>query len=97
MSTCCDGICVGTANRTAAGRESGTHRLMESALESEITDHLGYDRRDPAGRNGEQPGLVGSPLVFRGVCGAVGQQHALVEVAVLAVARRHRLACRAPG
>lgn len=27
-------------------------RLMESALEGEITDHLGYDRHDPAGRDG---------------------------------------------
>ena len=29
-----------------------TKRLMESALEGEITDHLGYDRHDPAGRDG---------------------------------------------
>ncbi|HWO66441.1 MAG TPA: transposase, partial [Umezawaea sp.] len=27
-----------------------TRRLLESALEGEITDHLGYDRHDPAGR-----------------------------------------------
>lgn len=26
--------------------------LLQSALEGEITDHLGYDRNDPAGRNG---------------------------------------------
>uniref|UniRef100_UPI0035E43D9D transposase n=1 Tax=Allocatelliglobosispora scoriae TaxID=643052 RepID=UPI0035E43D9D len=25
---------------------------MEAALEGEITDHLGYDRGDPAGSNG---------------------------------------------
>ncbi|MFI1759699.1 IS256 family transposase [Streptomyces sp. NPDC020571] len=29
-----------------------TKRLLESALEDEITDHLGYDKHDPAGRNG---------------------------------------------
>src|SRR5688500_12353391 len=29
-----------------------TKRLMESALEGEITDHLGYDKHDPAGRDG---------------------------------------------
>ncbi|KFG71719.1 IS256 family transposase [Streptomyces mutabilis] len=29
-----------------------TKRLLESALEGEITDHLGYDKHDPAGRNG---------------------------------------------
>jgi putative transposase len=29
-----------------------TKRLVESALEGEITDHLGYDRNDPAGRDG---------------------------------------------
>jgi hypothetical protein len=29
-----------------------TKRLLESALEGEITDHLGYDRHDAAGRDG---------------------------------------------
>jgi putative transposase len=29
-----------------------TKRLVESALEGEITDHLGYDRHDAAGRGG---------------------------------------------
>jgi putative transposase len=29
-----------------------TKRLVESALEGEITDHLGYDRHDAVGRNG---------------------------------------------
>jgi putative transposase len=29
-----------------------TKRLLESALDGELTDHLGYDRHDPAGRNG---------------------------------------------
>ena len=29
-----------------------TKRLPESALEGEITDHLGYDKHDPAGKNG---------------------------------------------
>lgn len=29
-----------------------TKRLLESALEGEITDHLGYDTHDPAGKNG---------------------------------------------
>src|SRR5688572_11531624 len=29
-----------------------TKRLVESALEGEITDHLGYDRHDTAGRDG---------------------------------------------
>jgi transposase-like protein len=28
-----------------------TKRVLESALEGEITDHLGYDKHDPAGRN----------------------------------------------
>jgi putative transposase len=30
-----------------------TKRLVESALEGELTDHLGYDRHDPAGRDGQ--------------------------------------------
>jgi len=29
-----------------------TRRVLESALEGEITDHLGYGRHDPAGRGG---------------------------------------------
>jgi transposase-like protein len=29
-----------------------TKRVLESALEGEVTDHLGYDKGDPAGKNG---------------------------------------------
>ena len=29
-----------------------TKRLLESALDGELTDHLGYDKHDPAGKNG---------------------------------------------
>src|SRR5690349_1084353 len=29
-----------------------TKRVLESALEGELTDHLGYDKGDPAGKNG---------------------------------------------
>ncbi|MGE3836167.1 MAG: transposase, partial [Acidimicrobiia bacterium] len=29
-----------------------TRRLLESALEGELSDHLGYDKHDPAGRDG---------------------------------------------
>jgi putative transposase len=29
-----------------------TRRVLESALDGEITDHLGYDKGDPAGKNG---------------------------------------------
>src|SRR5688500_17934401 len=29
-----------------------TKRVLESALEGEISDHLGYDKGDPAGKNG---------------------------------------------
>jgi hypothetical protein len=28
-----------------------TQRVLESALEGEITDHFGYDKHDPAGRD----------------------------------------------
>ncbi|GHA03942.1 hypothetical protein GCM10010389_49290 [Streptomyces echinoruber] len=28
-----------------------TKRVLESALKGEITDHLGYDKHDPEGRN----------------------------------------------
>ena len=30
-----------------------TKSVLETALEVELADHLGYDRHDPAGRNGE--------------------------------------------
>ena len=29
-----------------------TKRVVEAALDGEITDHLGYDKGDPAGKNG---------------------------------------------
>lgn len=29
-----------------------TKRLLESAFEGEMTDHLGYDKHDPEGKNG---------------------------------------------
>jgi len=29
-----------------------TKRVLESALDGELTDHLGYEAHDPAGRNG---------------------------------------------
>jgi hypothetical protein len=35
-----------------------TERVLESALEGEITDHLGYEKRDPAGAG---PGASASP------------------------------------
>src|SRR6476660_244227 len=30
-----------------------TKTVLETALEAEITDHLGYDKHDPMGRNGD--------------------------------------------
>ena len=30
-----------------------TKTVLETALEAEITDHLGYDKHDPMGRNGQ--------------------------------------------
>ncbi|CAM5341648.1 Mutator family transposase (Fragment) OS=Streptomyces griseomycini OX=66895 GN=FHS37_006863 PE=3 SV=1 [Streptomyces griseomycini] len=39
-----------TATSNAFVRTS--KRLLESALEGEITGHLGYDKHDPAGKNG---------------------------------------------
>src|SRR2546429_1020377 len=42
-----------------------TKRVLESALEGEITDHLGYDRGDPAGKNGgnSRNGLRGKTVL----------------------------------
>jgi putative transposase len=36
-------------------------RVLESALEGEITDHLGYDKGDPTGKNGGNTGNVCGP------------------------------------
>jgi putative transposase len=33
-----------------------TKRVVEAALDGEITDHLGYDNGDPAGKNGGHSG-----------------------------------------
>ena len=30
-----------------------TKTVLETALEAEMSEHLGYDKHDPAGRNGE--------------------------------------------
>jgi putative transposase len=30
-----------------------TKTVLETALEAELTDHLGYEKHDPVGRNGE--------------------------------------------
>ena len=30
-----------------------TKAVLESALEGEVTDHLGYDKHDPAGKDGK--------------------------------------------
>lgn len=36
------------------GRLSGlTKQVLETALEEEMAEHLGYDKHDPAGRNGQ--------------------------------------------
>jgi putative transposase len=32
-----------------------TKTVLETALETELTEHLGYDRHDPAGRNWANP------------------------------------------
>ena len=36
-------------------------RLVESALEGEITDHLGYERHEVAGRDGGTPSTGTGP------------------------------------
>ena len=38
-----------------------TKRVLESALEGEITDHLGYDKHDPAGRTAGTPATDAGP------------------------------------
>ena len=30
-----------------------TKQVLEAALEDELSEHLGYDKHDPVGRNGE--------------------------------------------
>ena len=38
-----------------------TKRLLESALEGELSDHLGYDRHDPAGATAGTPAMGTGP------------------------------------
>jgi hypothetical protein len=38
-----------------------TKRLLESALEGEITDHLGYDKHDPWARTAATPATAHAP------------------------------------
>jgi transposase-like protein len=38
-----------------------TKRVLESALEGEITDHVGYEEHDPTGRTGRS--TVSLPVV----------------------------------
>ncbi len=33
-----------------------TSRVLKTALDVEMAEHLGYDKHDPAGRNGENSG-----------------------------------------
>jgi transposase-like protein len=40
---------------------SWTKRLLESALEGEITDHLGYDKHDPVARTVATPATANAP------------------------------------
>lgn len=47
-----------------------TRRLLESALEGEMTDHLGYDRHDPSGKNGGNSRNGERSKTTRPVCAA---------------------------
>lgn len=35
--------------------------VLETALETEISEHFGYDKSDPAGRSGGIPAMVTTP------------------------------------
>jgi putative transposase len=38
-----------------------TKRVFESAIEGEMDDHLGYGKRDPAGRDAATPATASGP------------------------------------
>ena len=38
-----------------------TKMVVESALQGEMDDHLGYGKHDPVGRNGETPATASGP------------------------------------
>jgi putative transposase len=48
---------------TGGGRllQQLTKRLLESALEGKTTDHLGYDKHDPAGKEGGNSRKASAP------------------------------------
>src|SRR3954451_15068479 len=49
-----------------------TKRVLETALEAEMTDHLGYHKHDPVGRNhGNSRNGVRPKTVLEGLSGAL--------------------------
>ena len=58
-----------------------TKRVLESALEGEITDHLGYGKHDPAGRNSGNVDDLGDELRIGGQLEGVLQVRLEVEFA----------------
>jgi hypothetical protein len=45
-----------------------TKRVLESALDGEITDHVGYDKHDPAGRGSGKPATAPAADSPAGAC-----------------------------
>src|SRR4029453_10807723 len=46
---------AGVDTGPVAKKQPLTKRVLESALDGELTDPLGYDKGDPAGKNGGNP------------------------------------------
>jgi len=66
-----------------------TKWVLETALEAEMTDHLGYDKHDPVGRNrGNSRNGVRSKTALTEI-GPVE-----IEVPVMSRPRSHRRLCR---
>ena len=67
-----------------------TKRVLEAGLEAEITEHLGYEKHDPEGRNGENSrngtrpktgttvGAVGHEAVAQGRSGARSARSSMI-------------------
>jgi hypothetical protein len=59
-----------------------TKRVVEAALDGEIIDHVGYDKGDPAGKNGRNSrnGSRGKTVLTEASCVCAG--HAMIDISL---------------
>lgn len=67
-----------------------TKRVLESALEGEITDHVGYEKHDPAGKNnGDSRNGTRAKTVAESPCAGGAKHHPVQHGWVVRRSRNH--------